>query len=421
MDLQKSLMHRLRRGTGHAVMRKELVPFCEEVTNEIIVADPFYVVLSGPQGSGKSLVLQKAVEKIREHYGASFIVVSLTQQDTILRIALQSLRRQLSRALSLKFTGVESQLENKAFVEGFANCPTKKLAGLLFEVDQVDVFLEKGREVLEFLTSLASSACRAIKAGVIGMTYKDMQLLDPLKTFSYVKYTIPWVAGYGCAQAHDAHLQIFTRMLTAPAHQPGSECHYAQISTLVEQSVVKEALEAIIKQGNMVPGRLANACEHILPKGSVPSIQAVLDGLNVACVDDPPVQKMHRSFMDFLMLLAVWHATNDCKRPTTFDVLMPYYGKVVTRVLACTQSTMDQEGLLNQQRMQASFDMLLEQGYIRLEIGDKESKAPWHHSVRMCLGKASLCDALQTWPIQELVVSQRWLTQVAFIDIDQQL
>lgn len=37
-------------------MRKELVPFCEEVTNEIIVADPFYVVLSGPQGSGKSLV-----------------------------------------------------------------------------------------------------------------------------------------------------------------------------------------------------------------------------------------------------------------------------------------------------------------------------------------------------------------------------
>ncbi|KAL3151390.1 hypothetical protein ABBQ38_013217 [Trebouxia sp. C0009 RCD-2024] len=372
VDLQKSLMHRLRRGTGHAVMRKELVPFCKEVTKELMTAAPFYVVLSGTQGSGKSLVVQKAVEQMRELYGACFIVVSLTQQDTVLRIALQSLRRQLSRALLLKFTGVESQLENKAFVEGFANSPTKDLAGLLFEVDQVDVFLEKGREVLEFLTSLASSACRAssaIKAGVIGMTNTDMQLLEPVKHFSYVKCTIPWGAGYGSAHVHNAQMQIFSSMLTAPAHQPRSECHYAQISTLLEQSAVKEALEAIIKQGNMVPGRLANACEHILPKGSVPSTQAILDGLNVACVDDPPVQKMHRSFMDFLMLLAVWHATNDCKRPTTFDVLMPYYGKVVTRVLACTQSTIIKEGLLNQQRMEASFDMLLEKGYIRLEIG----------------------------------------------------
>lgn len=37
-------------------MRKELVPFCKEVTKELMTAAPFYVVLSGTQGSGKSLV-----------------------------------------------------------------------------------------------------------------------------------------------------------------------------------------------------------------------------------------------------------------------------------------------------------------------------------------------------------------------------
>lgn len=87
------------------------------------------------------------------------------------------------------------------------------------------------------------------QAGVIGMTNTDMQLLEPVKHFSYVKCTIPWGAGYGSAHVHNAQMQIFSSMLTAPAHQPRSECHYAQISTLLEQSAVKEALEAIIKQG----------------------------------------------------------------------------------------------------------------------------------------------------------------------------
>ena len=69
--------------------------------------------------------------------------------------------------------------------------------------------------------------------------------------------------------------------------------------------------------------------------------------------------------MDFLMLLAVWHATNDCQRSTTFDVLMPYYNKVVKRALACTESSLRLEVVVNQCRPEESFDRLLEEGFIR--------------------------------------------------------
>ena len=37
-------------------MRKELQHFCNAVTGDVVLSDPFYVVLSGSKGSGKSLV-----------------------------------------------------------------------------------------------------------------------------------------------------------------------------------------------------------------------------------------------------------------------------------------------------------------------------------------------------------------------------
>lgn len=70
----------------------------------------------------------------------------------------------VSRALLVKFTGKETQADNECFVKNFAKSHTETVAALFFEVDEVDLFLEHGRAVLELLTSLACLACRYIKA-----------------------------------------------------------------------------------------------------------------------------------------------------------------------------------------------------------------------------------------------------------------
>lgn len=57
------------------------------------------------------------------------------------------------------------------------------------------------------------------------------------------------MAGYDGAQAHEAYLHMFERMLTAPASQPESEYHNRQISTLLKQSAIQQVLEAVIDEG----------------------------------------------------------------------------------------------------------------------------------------------------------------------------
>lgn len=75
---------------------------------------------------------------------------------------------------------------------------------------------------------------------------------------------------------------------------------------------------------------------------------------------------MNKSFTNLLLLLAIWHATNDCKRLTCFDDLMRFYRKIVEQVPACTDqgSTANQEGLLDHVSLAASFEMLLAEGLI---------------------------------------------------------
>ena len=80
------------------------------------------------------------------------------------------------------------------------------------------------------------------------MTSTDMQLSDPLDSFQYVKCNVPWLAGYESAQ--DSVLQIIRSMLTAPAHEPGSQCHNAHINEVLEQPAVKQAVEAVVTRGS---------------------------------------------------------------------------------------------------------------------------------------------------------------------------
>lgn len=75
-----------------------------------------------------------------------------------------------SRGLHPKFTGSESQADNERFINGLAQHPEKhNIGALFFEVDEIDLFLDKGKEVLACLC-LACSTCDTIKVSMLAVT-----------------------------------------------------------------------------------------------------------------------------------------------------------------------------------------------------------------------------------------------------------
>lgn len=80
-----------------------------------------------------------------------------------------------------------------------------------------------------------------------------------------------------------------------------------------------------------------------------------------------------KKFIDLMVLLALWHATDGCKRSSTFDNFMLFYGSTVRKLLKYTKSTELQESkgrrqrqktLSNEETARASFEMLVDEGFI---------------------------------------------------------
>ena len=72
--------------------------------------------------------------------------------------------------------------------------------------------------------------------------------MDTLPSFPFWGYEIPLMARENDAQGLQAHLQMLSSMLTTPSTWPGSTKYNQQISDLLQQSAVKQALQTIIEE-----------------------------------------------------------------------------------------------------------------------------------------------------------------------------
>lgn len=82
-----------------------------------------------------------------------------------------------------------------------------------------------------------------------------------------------------------------------------------------------------------------------------------------------------KSAGELLALLALWHATNGCKRSATYDVFIRIYGKTVHWALKFPKSEAAREEtreriklfrkeLLSQAAVREAYETLLEEGFI---------------------------------------------------------
>ncbi|KAG2181236.1 hypothetical protein INT43_008819 [Umbelopsis isabellina] len=137
-------------------------------------------LLVGNRGSGKSILVRKAIEELRRDHKDNFLVVELNglvQTDD--KSALREITRQLTRESQMEGRSFTSFAESLSFLLSLLKSGTKSNSPVIFVLDEFDLFAQHPKQALLYnLFDIAQSSQNPI--AVLGLTCRldTMELLE---------------------------------------------------------------------------------------------------------------------------------------------------------------------------------------------------------------------------------------------------
>ncbi|KAK9813918.1 hypothetical protein WJX73_004724 [Symbiochloris irregularis] len=289
------LRSRLQDSTGSAASTMPLRPSLEKLKDSLVTklasaiqspGDNTSLVLIGPPGTGKSMVLERVVWEVQQRLNPNpdnpqVGVVRLSglihSED---RAAFQEIARQLCIAFKCHFQQAASQSENVDFLRAMLRELSKASKAVLFVLDHFDRFTGRSKQAVLY-TLLDSLQTTNMQAALVGATCRldAVELLEKRvrSRFSHEKdLVLPLAPATDTSQEAQGDMpqDVLSQLLRLPA-DIGVAPQYAQrFNQQVDQALADSAMQAIVRnaslKGNVTPRDLAEAAQRAIwamPRG----------------------------------------------------------------------------------------------------------------------------------------------------------
>ncbi|KAL0029481.1 hypothetical protein WJX77_010794 [Trebouxia sp. C0004] len=332
--IRNYVLRRLHPMSGQMLMRHELqILFGQIMLRLIDSALPYYVVLAGPKGIGKSMVSNKILHSAQQHHRlceVQTVIVRLSARHNDVKIAQTYIRQRLSRAHGEAFTGKQSPSDNNAYIHH-----TLKSTGLLIEIDDMDEFLVKPQLVLAKLVELSKlPGNRGVI--ILGIMPAYIQRSDLHVDLPYDLFEVPLMAHCNEWQAAQQHYKfMFLDMLQATHRDPTKEdpialqAWNASVVAALESPKVTKQMASLACQGGLLPSMLATVCMWMMAGAeSLVTEDLVMENLERISVEDQVKYVFERSKIEMIILIAMFRIGNGGRKAVHFHAMMREFNEV---------------------------------------------------------------------------------------------
>ncbi|KAL0040092.1 hypothetical protein WJX79_006155 [Trebouxia sp. C0005] len=332
--IRNYVLRRLDPRSGQMLMRHELQILFGQIILRIIDSTlPYYVVLAGPKGIGKSLVSNKILHCAQQHHRlceVQTVIVRLSAQHNDVKLAQTYIRQSLSRARGEAFTGQEFLPDNNAYIHS-----TLRTTGLLIEIDDMDEFLLKPQLVLAMLMELSKlPGNRGVI--ILGIMPAYIQKSDVHVDLPYDLFEVPFTAHCNEWQAAQQHYSsMLLDMLQVTHRDPVKEdpialqAWNAGIVAALESPKVTKQVASLACQGGLLPSTLATVCIWTMAAAeSLVTEDLLMENLERISVDDQGRRVIERSKIEMIILIAIFCISNGGRKAVHFDAMMRKFNEV---------------------------------------------------------------------------------------------